>query len=132
MHATPDTRVALAKLRSAGAAIAIDDFGTGYASLSYLQRIPVDVLKVDRSFVAALDDDGQSRALLEAILGVGRALSLAVVAEGVEEQSQLSTLEEIGCELAQGYLMGRPCRAEVIENLLASPRQWRALASPGA
>jgi len=132
MRHLPAACARLEEVKALGVQVAIDDFGTGYASLSYLQRIPVDVLKVDRSFVAALDDDGQSRALLEAILGVGRALSLAVVAEGVEEQSQLSTLEEIGCELAQGYLMGRPCRAEVIENLLASPRQWRALASPGA
>ena len=88
--------------------VAIDDFGTGYASLSNLQRMPVDVLKVDRSFVAALNDGGQSRELLEAILGVGQALSLAVVAEGIEVQSQMVMLEEMGCEMAQGFLMGRP------------------------
>ena len=64
--------------------IAIDDFGTGYASLSHLQRLPVDILKVDRSFVAALSEGGKSRELLKAILGVGEALSLAVVAEGIE------------------------------------------------
>jgi EAL domain-containing protein (putative c-di-GMP-specific phosphodiesterase class I) len=109
--------------------VAIDDFGTGYASLSYLQRIPVDVLKVDKSFVAALSDGGQSRALLQAIIGVGRALSLAVVAEGIEEPDQLSTLEEIGCELAQGFFLGRPCLPEAIENTLSSPAHRRMVGS---
>ena len=68
--------------------VAIDDFGTGYASLSHLQRMPVDILKIDRSFVAALGDGGQSRELLEAILGVGQALSLEIVAEGVETRAR--------------------------------------------
>ena len=108
----------LAELKQLGVRVAIDDFGTGYASLSNLQRMPVDVLKVDRSFVAALNDGGQSRELLEAILGVGQALSLRVVAEGIEVQSQMTTLEEMGCEMAQGFLMGRPSPAEVIGGLL--------------
>jgi diguanylate cyclase (GGDEF)-like protein len=109
----------LEEIRALGAHVAIDDFGTGYASLSNLQRMPVDVLKVDRSFVAALDEGGHSRELLEAILGVGHALSLAVVAEGIEISSQMTTLEEMGCEMAQGFLMGRPCSPEAIEELLA-------------
>jgi len=112
----------LEEVKALGVRVAIDDFGTGYASLSYLQRIPVDVLKVDKSFVAALSEGGQSRALLQAILGVGRALSLAVVAEGIEEPAQLSALEEIGCELAQGLFMAKPCRPEAIDNLLSSRR----------
>jgi diguanylate cyclase (GGDEF)-like protein len=106
-------------IKELGVHVAIDDFGTGYASLSNLQRMPVDVLKVDRSFVAALNDGGQSRDLLEAILGVGQALSLAVVAEGIEVQSQMTTLEEMGVEMAQGFLMGRPSTAEAIEGILA-------------
>jgi len=109
----------LGDIRELGVHVAIDDFGTGYASLSNLQRMPVDILKVDRSFVAALNDGGQSRELLEAILGVGQALSLAVVAEGIEVQSQMTTLEEMGVEMAQGFLMGRPSTAEVIEDILA-------------
>ena len=74
--------------------------------------MPVDILKIDRSFVAALNDGGQSRELLQAILGVGEALSLSVVAEGIEEQGQMTTLEEMGCEMAQGFLIGKPsdCR----------------------
>jgi diguanylate cyclase (GGDEF)-like protein len=103
-----------------GVRVAIDDFGTGYASLANLQRMPVDVLKVDRSFVAALNDGGQSRELLEAILGVGQALSLRVVAEGIEVRSQMTTLEEMGCEMAQGFLMGRPGPAEGIAEILGS------------
>jgi diguanylate cyclase (GGDEF)-like protein len=109
----------LQEIRAIGVQVAIDDFGTGYASLASLQRMPVDVLKVDRSFVAALEDvDGHGRELLEAILGVGHALSLQIVAEGIELESQMTTLRELGCEMAQGFLMGRPSSAEAIEELL--------------
>jgi diguanylate cyclase (GGDEF)-like protein/PAS domain S-box-containing protein len=108
----------LDELRTLGVRIAVDDFGTGYASLSHLQRLPVDILKVDRSFVAALNEGGKSRELLAAILGVGQALSLAVVAEGIEAQSQMTTLHEMGCEMAQGFLMGKPSPAEVAESLI--------------
>jgi diguanylate cyclase (GGDEF)-like protein len=110
----------LMAIKALGVRVAIDDFGTGYASLSQLQRMPVDILKIDRSFVAALTDGGQSRELLEAILGVGRALSLAVVAEGIEEQSQISTLEQMGCAMAQGFLLGRPSPAAVIGELIGA------------
>jgi len=119
---------ALKAVKALGVRVAIDDFGTGYASLSQLQRMPVDILKIDRSFVAALNDGGQSRELLQAILGVGDALSLSVVAEGIEERNQMTTLEEMGCEMAQGFLMGRPGTAEAIEQLLA-PRSSRAPAA---
>jgi diguanylate cyclase (GGDEF)-like protein/PAS domain S-box-containing protein len=108
----------LEQLRELGLRIAIDDFGTGYASLSHLQRLPVDILKVDKSFIAALSEGGKSRDLLQAILGVGQALSLAVVAEGIEAQSQMTVLQEMGCEMAQGFLVGKPSPAEVAESLL--------------
>ncbi|HEX3517891.1 MAG TPA: EAL domain-containing protein [Solirubrobacteraceae bacterium] len=111
---------ALKAIKALGVRIAIDDFGTGYASLSQLQRLPVDILKIDRSFVAALGDGGQSRELLQAILGVGEALSLTVVAEGIEEAEQMATLEEMGCEMAQGFLMGKPGPAEEIESITAA------------
>ncbi|MHB8240741.1 MAG: bifunctional diguanylate cyclase/phosphodiesterase [Solirubrobacteraceae bacterium] len=122
---------ALKAVKALGVRVAIDDFGTGYASLSQLQRMPVDILKIDRSFVAALNDGGQSRELLQAILGVGEALSLSVVAEGIEERNQMTTLEEMGCEMAQGFLMGKPGPAEAIEQLLApgSPRAATASSS---
>lgn len=110
----------LEEIRALGVRIAIDDFGTGYASLTNLQRMPVDILKIDRSFVAALDDGRhQARELLQAILGVGRSLSLAVVAEGIEQHTQLAALEEMGCQMAQGFLLGIPSPAEVIESYAA-------------
>jgi diguanylate cyclase (GGDEF)-like protein/PAS domain S-box-containing protein len=116
------TIAVLAQLRDLGLRIAIDDFGTGYASLSHLQRLPVDILKVDKSFVSALSEGGKSRELLQAILGVGQALSLAVVAEGIEAQDQMTTLQEMGCEMAQGFLVGKPSPAEVAESLLGGER----------
>ena len=119
----------LQEIRALGVRVAIDDFGTGYASLSQLQRIPVDILKVDRSFVAALSTGGQGRELLEAILGVGRSLSLTVVAEGIEEHSQLRALEEMGCQMAQGFVLGRPGPARDVGRLTGHRALDRA-ASP--
>ena len=120
MRNVPAAIEQLREIKALGVRIAIDDFGTGYASLSNLQRMPVDILKIDRSFVAALNDGDQSRELLEAILGVGRALSLAVVAEGIEQQSQMTMLEEMGCEMAQGFLIAKPSPARLIEDLLGT------------
>ncbi len=109
----------LEEVKTLGVRVAIDDFGTGYASLSHLQRMPVDILKIDRSFVAALNDGGQSRELLAAILVVGQSLSLSVVAEGIEEHDQRVTLEEMGCEMAQGFLLGHPAAPDDLRELLA-------------
>jgi diguanylate cyclase (GGDEF)-like protein len=119
----------LEEIKALGVRVAIDDFGTGYASLSHLQRMPVDVLKVDRSFVAALHDGERSRELLQAILGVGRALSLAVVAEGVEDSEQLSALEAMGCAMAQGFLMGEPSPAEIVERIMDPDTRGPAVGS---
>jgi diguanylate cyclase (GGDEF)-like protein len=104
----------LQALRDLGVRVAIDDFGTGYASLSQLQQMPVDVLKIDRVFVSALGSDARARDLLEAIVGVGRALSLSVVAEGVEDMCQLDVLQAMGCQSAQGFLLGRPGEARLV------------------
>ncbi len=121
----------LKEIRALGVRIAIDDFGTGYASLSSLQRMPVDILKIDMSFVAALNNGGQSRELLAAVLGVGQALSLVVIAEGIEEQSQLTTLEDMGCKTAQGFLLGKPSPAEAVGVPLgSSPRVGRLVDKP--
>jgi diguanylate cyclase (GGDEF)-like protein len=119
----------LGEIKEMGVHVAIDDFGTGYASLSSLQRMPVDILKVDRSFVAALNDGGQSRELLEAILSVGQALSLTIVAEGIEVQSQMTMLEEMGVEIAQGFLMGKPSTAEIVETLMGTEPVLRPMGS---
>jgi diguanylate cyclase (GGDEF)-like protein len=123
----------LEEIKALGVRVAIDDFGTGYASLSHLQRMPVDILKIDQSFVAALTEGGRGRELLSAILGVGRALSLAVIAEGIETQQQMDTLQEMGCEKVQGFLMGRPSVADVVELLFdAEESLGRAPLAAGA
>ena len=126
----------LESIRALGARVAIDDFGTGYASLSHLQRLPVDTLKIDMSFVAALNNGTWGRELLRAsellhaILGVSQALSLAVVAEGIEHHSQLGALEAMGCEMGQGFFLGKPSPAEVIKTLLDAGAARRAARTP--
>jgi diguanylate cyclase (GGDEF)-like protein len=127
----PEACERLREVKALGVRVAIDDFGTGYASLSHLQRMPVDILKIDRSFVAALNDGGQSRELLAAILGVGQSLSLSVVAEGIEEDDQRTTLEEMGCEMAQGFLLGHPGPAVDIQELLIHRRFTTVSSSVG-
>ncbi len=98
----------LVGLRRLGVRVALDDFGTGYSTLSLLRELPADVVKVDRSFVAALGDEPEARALVRGVLALARELDLQVVAEGVETEAQLAALVEAGCGLVQGYLLGRP------------------------
>ncbi|MDR5901112.1 putative bifunctional diguanylate cyclase/phosphodiesterase [Halomonas icarae] len=106
----------LRQLRTLGVRVAIDDFGTGYSSLSYLRDLPVDVLKIDRSFVCHLPGDSKAASLVRAIINVAHELGLEVVAEGVETASQLSTLNEMGCDVIQGFFTGRPMAAAQILN----------------
>ena len=104
---------ALSELRTLGIRIAVDDFGTGYSSLSHLQRFPVDVLKIDKSFIDPLAlHDEDSSALVTAIIGLAGTLGLDVIAEGIEHQSQLHRLVELGCHRGQGFLMARPLGQE--------------------
>ncbi len=111
---------ALSELRSLGIRIAVDDFGTGYSSLSHLQRFPVDVLKIDKSFIDPLaGKDEESRALVTAILGLADTLGLEVIAEGIEHQSQLHHLVELGCHRGQGFLMARPLDTEAAVHYIA-------------
>jgi EAL domain-containing protein (putative c-di-GMP-specific phosphodiesterase class I) len=98
-----------------GFRIYLDDFGTGYSSLSYIKRFPVDVLKVDKSFVRDMGEDNSDRALVDAIINMAGSLSLTVVAEGVESQRQLELLEQAGCHCVQGYYFSRPVPADEIE-----------------
>ncbi|NMC54853.1 MAG: EAL domain-containing protein [Chloroflexi bacterium] len=105
----------LARMREFGVRIAIDDFGTGYSSLSYLKRFPVDILKIDKSFLEQIEENAT---LLDAIIVMGHALGLQVTAEGVENEEQLEFLRQQGCDKAQGYLISRPVSAAIMENLL--------------
>ncbi len=103
-----DARDGLDRVRALGVRIAIDDFGTGYSSLSWLARLPVDVVKVDRSFVAALGHAGRQAAIVDAMIHLAHTLGLDVVAEGVETDAQLMRLARLGCDAAQGFLLGYP------------------------
>jgi diguanylate cyclase (GGDEF)-like protein/PAS domain S-box-containing protein len=101
----------LARLKRLGVGIAIDDFGTGYSSLNYLKQFPIDVLKIDRSFVDGLPDGEQDAQIASAIIAMAHSLKLAVIAEGVETQAQLDFLRDHGCDEIQGYLLGKPMPA---------------------
>jgi diguanylate cyclase (GGDEF)-like protein/PAS domain S-box-containing protein len=127
----PDVAIRqLGDLRHLGVRLAIDDFGTGYSSLSYLRRFPVDILKIDRSFVSALGGDPEDAALAHAIVKLGRTLHLRVVAEGVETAAQLAELRAIDCEYGQGYLFGRPLTIEAMSVVLAAAAEGHRL-EPG-
>jgi diguanylate cyclase (GGDEF)-like protein len=104
----------LVALKDAGFSIILDDFGTGYSSLTYLKALPLDALKIDRSFIRTLTTDPRDRAIVTAIIGVARSLQMDVVAEGVERHAQKQQLLEMGCTVMQGYLFGRPVPVEQI------------------
>ncbi len=108
----------LQTLRRAGVEVSVDDFGTGYCSLSYLARLPVDMLKIDRSFVVRMRDAGYPRNIVAMIVSLAHTLGLKVIAEGVEEDEQVHLLKELGCDQIQGYYVSMPVPAEQIELLL--------------
>ncbi|PKR55541.1 two-component system response regulator [Thalassospira marina] len=108
-----DLEVLLSRIRKLGFSIAIDDFGTGFSSLAYLDRLPVDKLKIDRCFVTPLDNDEQnSSRIAELIIPLGHRLGMAIVAEGIETEKQAQKLREMSCDIAQGYLYGKPMPAD--------------------
>jgi diguanylate cyclase (GGDEF)-like protein len=108
----------LRELRAAGLRIALDDFGTGYSSLGLLSKLPVDLVKIDRSFIMGLPDDRASVTLVSSVIGLASAFGLKVVAEGVETDGQLQMLRKLGCDQSQGYLHSRPLPCERLEELL--------------
>jgi EAL domain-containing protein (putative c-di-GMP-specific phosphodiesterase class I) len=113
----------IAKLQAArnhGLTVAMDDFGTGFSSLSSLGRLPLDSLKVDRSFVLRMTEDPQSTSIVTTIISLAHALDLTVVAEGVETREQARLLRLLKCDQAQGYLIARPCPAEDVVKLLGT------------
>lgn len=104
----PGVIESLAELRQMGVRISLDDFGTGFSTLSWLQALPVDQIKIDRSFIMGLPAEGTPVALVRGVLALARELGIEVIAEGVEEPEQLALLRDLGCEMVQGYLLGRP------------------------
>ncbi|MGB8652572.1 MAG: EAL domain-containing protein [Mycobacteriales bacterium] len=110
----------LRALKELGVGISVDDFGTGYSSLTYLKRFPVDVLKIDRSFVDGLGSDPDDLAIVQAIVALARSLGMTPVAEGIETTTHLAVLTQLGCGLGQGYLLGRPCSEEQLGPVLRS------------
>lgn len=125
-----DAVATLGALKDMGVRIAIDDFGTGYSSLSYLKRLPIDVLKIDQSFVRDMLDDRSDAAIIEAIVRLGQALDLELIAEGVETQPQVERLLQLGCDLMQGYLYCRPMPFQQLSLFLqAGPACTDALTS---
>ncbi|MEN8164261.1 MAG: bifunctional diguanylate cyclase/phosphodiesterase, partial [Acidobacteriota bacterium] len=115
---TDVTAKLFADLHSLGARVALDDFGTGYSSLSHLRRYPIDCLKIDRSFIDGMSTDPNGRRLVESIIRMGQGLDLEVVAEGVEQASQLQTLEDLGCARVQGFFLAEPMELESFRTLL--------------
>jgi hypothetical protein len=107
MEKSPQIAAQIRRIRSLGVGISMDDFGTGYSSLSYLLSYPFTKIKIDRSFVAGLNEAGNSQVVVSAIVNLGRSLGLTVTAEGIEHAEDLSFLRQLGCEEGQGYLIGR-------------------------
>jgi EAL domain-containing protein (putative c-di-GMP-specific phosphodiesterase class I) len=119
MQQTESNLITLHALKALGVRLAIDDFGTGYSSLAYLQRFPIDILKIDKSFVDGLGRGGSDAALARTIIALGGALALRCVAEGVESDAQRAHLRTLGCEYAQGFLFARPMPAEELGAMVA-------------
>ena len=124
------TMARLGELKRLGVLVAIDDFGTGYSSLSYLRHFPVDALKIDQSFIAAMSDSPEAATLIHSMVELGRALGLGTIAEGIEDDAQLEHLRNEGCERGQGFLFSRPVAPEAIEAMLSGAREVEAGAAP--
>jgi EAL domain-containing protein (putative c-di-GMP-specific phosphodiesterase class I) len=120
----------LSRLQEMGVGISIDDFGTGYSSLAYLKRLPVDELKIDKSFVANMARDENDAAIVRSTIGLAHDLGLTVVAEGIEDQATWDLLAELGCDVGQGYYVSRPMPAAALGVWLTTCgwelRYWRA------
>lgn len=128
-------RMVLERLGAMGLRLSVDDFGTGYTSLGYLRRLPITELKIDRSFVANMTSSEEDAMIVRAAIDLGRNLGLGVVAEGVEDADVLARLQELGCDIAQGYMVSRPVPAAELSDWLtqldaaADQPIWRAAAN---
>lgn len=122
VHDEQSVRDQLNQLSELGIKLAIDDFGKGYSSLGYLEAYPFDILKIDRQFVSHLDERSVPKRLSAAIIGLAKALDLAVIAEGIEKEGELQALRELGCQMGQGYYLAKPMRLDDLQSLLADHR----------
>jgi EAL domain-containing protein (putative c-di-GMP-specific phosphodiesterase class I) len=118
MQATDAIVDRLKALKSLGLKLALDDFGTGYSSFAYLQRLPIDVLKIDRTFIGTIELDNSKSVLAEAIVSLAQTMDLLAVAEGVETSAQADMLDRMGCDLAQGFYLARPMDPGALEEAL--------------
>ncbi|CAN5540279.1 hypothetical protein BH10ACI2_BH10ACI2_11430 [soil metagenome] len=114
----------LNRLKTIGVQLSIDDFGTGYSSLSYLHRLPFDTLKIDRSFVYSVGEHGENSEILQTIISLAKSLKKKIIAEGIETESQLNLLRNLGCDYGQGYLLARPQTIENAEKALYQHKNW--------
>ncbi|WP_420477006.1 bifunctional diguanylate cyclase/phosphodiesterase [Noviherbaspirillum sp. ST9] len=126
MEDTSQTAAILEKLHKMGVQISIDDFGTGYSSLAYLKRLPIQILKIDQSFVRDIHTDPDDRAIVTAVIALAHSMKLKVVAEGVETQEQLAFLKEYACDMMQGYLFSRPVSGDEVLALLTTDTRLQA------
>ena len=118
------------QIKATGVQLSIDDFGTGYSSLSYLHRFPIDLLKVDRSFVSAMEENTENGEIVRTVIALAKALNLKVVAEGIESIHQYHQLRVLGCEYGQGYLFSKPQRVADIERMLEDRGRWQNILPP--
>lgn len=124
MENTEKVQELLAQFRSYGFRLSMDDFGTGYSSLSYLLRLPIDLIKVDRSFVSRMLTDSKNEEIIRTIVSLGKSLEVELTAEGVEQLAQVERLGAMGCDYAQGYYFAQPLNDEGAEKLLTGPLPW--------
>ena len=134
MHDSGSTLSRLMLLKALGVRVAIDDFGTGYSSLAYLRQFPIDILKIDRSFVSGIADSRESAALVHTLVQLGKVLGIETIAEGVETNDQRSRLEIENVDTGQGFLFARPLAVADLDRLLldsAGKPEWLSVALPG-
>ena len=129
LHPSPEIAGIIASIRRSGVRIALDDFGTGFSSLSYISRYPIDTIKIDKSFIDAICTSGTTYAIVDLIMGLGKALGLNIIAEGVETEEQADKLTAIGCTATQGYLYSRPLSALDANALVLKQRERTAISA---
>lgn len=130
MDDSPETIETLERLKEVGVQLALDDFGTGFSALSYLRRFPIDIIKIDQSFVQGMGDDPEDNSIVRAVMAASLAMKLRVTAEGIETVEQLDTLRDLGCHLGQGYLFSHALTPDEMKRVLTDrEHRWRAVIS---